>query len=87
MVCIREYLTTKSPSIIPRIRVNIYKNSHKFGDTKCRMCVVEVDRDLFSKITKRTVSCKVVSDNALKSSGTKEILLFKSKNFTFYVVV
>ena len=66
------------PSLVPAVAIIVEHNSHKLGDTKCGVSVVDVDCYHISEVVKVGVELQVVFEDRLNGCGNKEILLFQS---------
>ena len=87
MVGVRAHLDYRIPCLIPREEILVDEYSHKLGDTKSGMGVVNMDSNLIRKIIKSSVNCHMVADYALAGCGNKEILLRKSEKLTLDMVI
>ena len=87
MVGIRNSLYNHAPSIVPSVGIYVHKYTHKLGDSKSGMCIVDMNRNLVLETVKRAVLSEVVADNGLKRCGNKEILLSETKKLTLIIII
>ena len=87
MVSVRTYFSNDLPSNIPVHKVFINKDSHKLGNTKRRVSIIDMNSNLFGKIIYSSVNCHMISNYTLARCRYHKVLLRKSQKLTFDMVI
>ena len=87
VVGIGHRLNNNAPGIVPAVAVLVHKDSHKLGNNKCGMSIVDVKTNVVLKAGKRAVSRKILVNNVLKRCRNEEILLSKTEKLTLVIVI
>ena len=87
VVGVGAYLHYHIPRSLPRDEVIVDEYSHKLGDAECGVSVVDVDSYLIRKIVYLAVDRHMIVNDALAGCGHEEVLLRKSEQLSFKVVI
>ena len=75
------------PSLIPGIAAVVEKDPHKLGNCEGRVCIVDMDSNLFVEVVKGTVNAHMLVYDVADRRSAEEILLSESEGFTLGVVI
>ena len=87
VVCISASLSCNFKCFV-KVHILKHKKSYKFRYAWYRVCIVKLNCIFFCKVAEIVAMlCFITAHNVLKWSRAEEILLFKSENFSFILVV
>src|SRR5262249_15320264 len=78
MVRIRQSFLCDIPGLVPIEVCIVEKNSHQLWDCHCRVCIVELDSNLFRKCIPVCIVASEAPYEIGKRAGYEEVLLHKT---------
>ena len=87
MVGICKGICYDMPSLFPRISAVIEQRTHKLGDSKCGVGIVDMDSYLFVQVIKRAVDCHMLIYDIADRCCAKEILLTQTQRLALCVII
>ncbi len=75
------------PCLFPAIAALVEEHSHKLGDSKCGVSVIDVDSNLLMEVVESAVNAHVLVYDITDRCCAKEVLLSESEALALCVVI